>query len=350
MSTKQRIQEQRRRGFTLVELLVVIAIIGVLIALLLPAVQAARESARRSSCQNNLKQLALALQMYHDTNKVFPHGALSGEGSHWSWYSMPYIENENLQDITLEFNNWAYTGPYTMAEIDTDAWRNVIAAETYVSTFQCPSAGIPQNGQYDRSADDWHVMRRQPGSYIGNASGLLVSQNQTSEPENYLMGHLDGVLFGRSEIAIKDITDGTSNTMLVGEALHDVDAIEQFGAVKREHERGDRKDHWYFGGDDADCQRSWGRGLDGSECMGSTGVPINYQNQVVTLDVCQRPQSPDCQKVQLSFSSAHPGGMQLTHCDGSVVFQSEDVDTVVWSELGTRASQTLQSEYGGGGR
>ena len=337
-----------REGFTLVELLVVIAIIGILIALLLPAVQAAREAARRSSCQNNLKQLALGLQMYHDVNKVFPHGALSGEGSHWSWYIMPHLENEALQNITLEFNNWAYTGPYTLAQIDNDTWRNVIAAETYVGIFQCPSAGLPQH-QYDRSADDWHVMRRVPGSYLGNASGLLVSQNQTSEPENYLMGHLDGVLFGRSEIAIKDITDGMSNTMLLGEGLHDTDTLEELGSRRREHERGDRKDHWYFGGDDADCQRSWGRGLDGSECMGSTGVPMNYQNQVVTRQVCQSPTAPDCQRAQLSFSSAHPGGMQMARGDGSVDYAAEDIDPLLWSDLGTRAGQTFASEYGGGG-
>ncbi len=339
MATSQRLQKFRSRrshgGFTLVELLVVIAIIGVLVALLLPAVQAAREAARRSSCQNNLKQLGLGLQMYHDVYSVFPQGALSGQGSHWSWYIMPYLEDENLQNLTLEYGNWAHRGPYLPADILKHPWRNVIAAETYTSILQCPSAGLPQ-AQYDRSADDWHVQARVPGSYLGSASGLLVSQNQTSEPHNVLMGQLDGVLFGRSEIGTQDILDGTSNTMLVGEALHDVEALDKLGGIQGEHERGNRKDHWYFGGDDADCQRSWGRGLDGSECMGSTAVPINYQNQVSTTEVCVNPDSPACQRVQLAYGSAHPGGMQMVRCDGSVAYQAENVDANVWRDLATR--------------
>ncbi len=89
-----------RSAFTLVELLVVIAIIGVLVALLLPAVQAAREAARRSQCQNNLKQMGLALQMYHDTYEVFP-SASGGGGTGWSWSAriLPYFEQSNVRDL-----------------------------------------------------------------------------------------------------------------------------------------------------------------------------------------------------------------------------------------------------------
>ena len=86
-------------GFTLVELLVVIAIIGILVALLLPAIQAAREAARRSQCLNNLKQIGLMMQNYHGAINQFPPGAMNHEGSLWSYYTMPFIEQANAQKL-----------------------------------------------------------------------------------------------------------------------------------------------------------------------------------------------------------------------------------------------------------
>lgn len=122
------------RGFTLVELLVVIAIIGILIAILLPAVQSAREAARRSSCQNNLKQLGLALHMFHDVHKVFPAsgwtqsgpGNPAGKYVGWRPLILPYIEHENLKQLyKLKLNWWEGTNP-TVGAVP-------------VSVFRCPS-------------------------------------------------------------------------------------------------------------------------------------------------------------------------------------------------------------------
>jgi prepilin-type N-terminal cleavage/methylation domain-containing protein len=329
---------QTRDGFTLVELLVVIAIIGVLVALLLPAVQAAREAARRSQCQNNLKQLGLALQMYHDTHELFPVGAVNHEGSFWSYYIMPFIEQSNTQNIMTIGEGaggnfqWAYPSPYSREQIlSNPAYVNIVACETRIPSFQCPSTGIPQEGQYDISSDNWHVMNRQPASYLGNASGIVISQNTRGRGDS--MTNLDGVLFGMSEIAMKDIEDGTSNTLLVGEARHDVEAQDQIGGAKAENASGDHKDHWYFGGDDADIDN------DLSECVGSTGVPINYDRPFHGTNPCRNTRSVDCQKVQLAFSSDHPGGTQGVMCDGSVQFFPDDVDAAVWQDYGTRASQ-----------
>jgi len=333
-----------RRGFTLVELLVVIAIIGVLIALLLPAVQAAREAARRSQCQNNLKQLGLALQMYHDTRKAFPTGAVSGEGSMWTYYILPFIEAVSAQARMKVGENsggnfqWAYSGPYTQAQIQSPEYANIILCETVFPVFRCPSAGLPDQ-QYNASTHNWVVMRRSPASYIGCASGLLDTQNRI-DAKSIKMGTLDGVLFPMSKIAIKDVVDGTSNTVLVGEALHDAVAVEN-RATSAESALGSYKDHWPLGSDDLDGTGGASAARDPSEGHGSTFVPVNYQNRFPTGQGCAGLSGADCQKVQLAFGSAHPSSTQVLRCDGSVDSVSDDMDEAVWSELGTRDSQKV---------
>jgi len=345
---------RRREGFTLVELLVVIAIIGVLIALLLPAVQAAREAARRSQCVNNLKQIGVASQNYHGVFNHFPYGAVNHEGSLWSYYIMPYMEQSNLKNLLtvaakdgkimkdatgndIDGFNWAHPGDYTRASIQNNPdYKNLIACETPVPVYQCPSAGFG-GGQYDRTIDGgWVIMSRQPSSYIGSASGLIINQNG-NEPEllnrHVKMKKLDGVLFGESDIGLKHILDGSSNTMLVGEAFHDYEDVAQRGGTA-EHALGNRQDHWYFGSDDVDTGPSY----DLSEALGSTAVPMNFQNQGGSR-LCIGAALPDCQKLQLSFGSPHPGGMNLVRCDGSVEFLADGIDPIPWRDLATRDSQ-----------
>jgi prepilin-type N-terminal cleavage/methylation domain-containing protein/prepilin-type processing-associated H-X9-DG protein len=348
VETPTGVKALRREGFTLVELLVVIAIIGVLVALLLPAVQAAREAARRSQCLNNLKQIGLGAQNYHGVFERFPWGAVNHEGSLWSYYTMPYMEQGTIMNLTnLGAKNgeltddglqWAYPGPYNRTTIMADKGsRNLIACETNVSVYQCPSAGFSPNGQYDISHDGWHVMQRQPCSYIGNASGLVINQNGI-EPvllnRHDKMKKLDGVLFGQSEVGLKHITDGSSNTLLVGEAAHDTAEVDRVGGTQSESGLGNRKDHWYFGSDDVDTGPSY----DLSEALGSTAVPINFQNQGGAA-LCTTVSSPECQKLQLSFGSLHPGGMNAVKCDGSVEFINESIDEIAWRDLGTRDSR-----------
>lgn len=355
-----------KRGFTLVELLVVIAIIGVLVGLLLPAIQAAREAARRSQCSNNLKQVGLALLNYESTRKNLPPGALMNEGSAWSIYLLDYIEQSNSFGLTKigdndQFNSqWGHPGgPYDDASALGENFRNVQVIEQVVPTYRCPSNGMPEH-QLDVTADNWWVMQRSPVSYIGVATGLQTKQYQSGDTY-FLKGRLtdqeynssggyegaDGVLYGvekdeRSHkgVYLREITDGTSNTIMVGETVHDYETQERNGG-SAEDKAGSRKDHWWGGSDDIDTHPS----SDLSEFLGSTAVPINYQSTPEeNQQWCTNPDSSKCQMLQLAFGSEHPGMAQVVFCDGHVESIQDEIDATAWSDYGTRASQTLNTD------
>lgn len=343
----------RPKGFTLVELLVVIAIIAMLVSLLLPAVQSAREAARRSQCSNNLKQTGLAILNYESANETLPRGANLAEGSMWTAFILSFMEDEGLWDLmtigegrrigggsspqnTSNNYQWAHNGPYQRSTIENKIeFKNILACETLISTFRCPSAALP-DFSHDVSSDNWHVMKRVPGSYLGCASGLVVDQNK---PRGLLK--TDGVLYGLDKddtargLPLRKISDGTSKTVLVGEALHDVIAQNEVG-TKREAAPGDHKDHWYIGSDDIDVNN------DSSEGLGSTGVGINLQRRFPDGCNDRNGGHAGCMALQLSFSSAHAGTAQVLMGDGSVHNIDEGIEQVIWSEMGTRSGQTLK--------
>lgn len=343
---------RRRPAFTLVELLVVIAIIAILVLLLLPAVNSAREAARRSQCQNHLKNISLSILNYESALQKFPKGANCAEGSMWTLYILPYMENENLRDIVTVGedergnNQWAHPGRYRRPL--GPEFQNITAVETNIWLYRCPSMSGPLN-QYDVSSDNWHVMARSPASYIGNATGIEKNQNGRriedadgrSELRHRCLMETDGVLIGYHKddkwipITTAKIKDGLSNTMLVGEALHDFRTQSERGR-RSEQGSGDRKDHWVLGSDDIDINN------DPSEALGSTAVKPNLQ----VTNVCTRENArqPECQELQLSFSSSHPGVTQIANCDGSVQVIPDGIDQRVWAKMGNRASQAV-SKY-----
>jgi prepilin-type N-terminal cleavage/methylation domain-containing protein/prepilin-type processing-associated H-X9-DG protein len=354
----------RLRAFTLVELLVVIAIIGVLVALLLPAIQAAREAARRSQCSNNLKQIGLAMLNHEGSKGHLPPGALMNEGSSWSIYLLPFLEETKMLALAkIEESNainsqWGHPGgPYDDAWKLPENQRNVKVIEQVIHSYRCPTTDLPPH-QLDVTADNYWIMKRSPVSYIGVASGLQVKQFQSNEvyflkgrpgpsDGNVAYEGADGVLYGVDKDDLKDrgvklsfIEDGTSNTLMVGETVHDAETQERLGGSP-EDKAGSRKDHWWGGSDDIDTSP----GSDLSEFLGSTGVPINFQKTAEEHQQwCANPDSAKCQALQLAFGSKHTSMAQMVFCDGHVQAIQDDIDPAVWSDYGTRASQVLSTD------
>lgn len=301
----------RRIGFTLVELLVVIAIIGVLIALLLPAVQQAREAARRMQCSNNLKQLGLALHNYHDTYGKFPPGYLHPEtgwgakDSSWGWGAqlLPFIEQNSLADALN-------VGNITLTDALTDPSTTRTLMRQPVTAFRCPSDTAPDTNTGHRpygpgeslvdvatsnyvgsnTSHKWHSGGRLTG-YGPGESGQWSPPNASQAPS--------GIFWRQSKVAMRDITDGTSNTIAIGErawrlnnpagGTFSCNAAVVFG-TSNENEQ-----------------------LSIRHVLGGSTVRINQPHSECIY----------------GFSSMHPGGSQFVLCDGSVRFLSETIDHVI---------------------
>jgi prepilin-type N-terminal cleavage/methylation domain-containing protein len=349
----KRSSARKVHGFTLVELLVVIAIIGILVALLLPAIQAAREAGRRSTCQNSIRQIGVAMHNYLDSYKHFPWGAdiklnNAGQpvsnycyGSHWSAQLLPYVEEVTLYR-KLEFGHvtkveapgdWSAGGSgFANASLNSTnpTERNVAALETTLSVFRCPSMGL-QDSYFNLSAFEsggWVVQRRVPASYLANCSGLIKNDYPAGNNRAVWL-KTDGMFYVGSKTRVREVSDGLSKTVMVGEALPDpfdsapgnTENLQNVAQTNPTDLSGAQKDHWIIGGDDADDSDDW------SECWGTTAVPIG-------LTKSHRP----WHEYEFGYGSAHSGGTSahILLGDSSVQFLNNEIDPIIFSGMGTR--------------
>jgi prepilin-type N-terminal cleavage/methylation domain-containing protein/prepilin-type processing-associated H-X9-DG protein len=309
-----------QRGFTLVELLVVIAIVGLLVALLLPAVQGAREAARRTQCSNNLKQIGVAMLAFHDAKRHFPSSYVSQPGGAmgaadtdtgdagpgWTclFEILPYMEGSNERDAF---------------DLKAPCWSpvNAQAALRVVSTYLCPTVSDESTHYTVLDSAGMAMAELARGHYVANAGQPEVWE----EPIANLSKIADGPLFRNSRIAIKDITDGTSHTVFMGEQtpMHSNSTwvgivpgsmtypSPNFPAVHPDAAAPQINVHSGGGPDE---------NVGGVVIIHPPNSPVGFVDEMV---------------------SEHSGGCNVLFGDGSVRFIDEMINQMTWAAMATRA-------------
>jgi prepilin-type N-terminal cleavage/methylation domain-containing protein/prepilin-type processing-associated H-X9-DG protein len=299
-------KSRKRKGFTLIELLVVIAIIAILIALLLPAVQQAREAARRTQCKNNLKQFGLALHNYHDVYKTFPPGWVQEHtldqrlAYSWGTFLLPYI------DQAPAYNTLGVGSVQPQIALT----NNLEVFQTPMPAFRCPSAPGPDVNTDRQVRDSGNTNRATTtSSYVAMNGSWEISLHKGAPVNGVSGGNLslsNGAFYVNSRTKIRDITDGTSNTVLLSERTQindesdnqraaNVFGIQWRSATNRRSGRVGRRGQ----SDALACGRF------GVNVRGAVGTTTNGRSGV---------------------GSRHEGGTQMLMADGSCRFISENID------------------------
>jgi prepilin-type N-terminal cleavage/methylation domain-containing protein/prepilin-type processing-associated H-X9-DG protein len=335
------------RGFTLIELLVVIAIIAVLIGLLLPAVQKVREAANRMKCSNNLKQLVLAAHNYHDTNGSLPPGGYQNPAwtSNGGWdgnggwqqdkgsfhlYILPYMEQDNLFKQVAAFDLYAPNVDTITRAVFHDASGKLVPYKSGVIPkvlpyHRCPSDGSKQgcpfsnyigNGGMQDFSTSWASCPYNPFNPLYcNGPAMTPPHSWKCDTDNGMFRYVDDP--SKRPFALVDATDGTSNTVLLGEDLLDK--------------------HPYLNGCDG-SRGCWT--MDGGFTLHVPQIPINYP--ITSDSVAPNQCTPDPKTniynlpVSAGYKSNHSGGANFALLDGSVRFISQTVDPITFIKLCVR--------------
>ncbi|MBN9118437.1 MAG: DUF1559 domain-containing protein [Planctomycetes bacterium] len=325
-----------QRGFTLIELLVVIAIIAILIGLLLPAVQKVREAASRMKCQNNLKQLGLGLQNYHDVNLKFPVGEFNDDNANWGWgvAILPFIEQDNIyKALDADTANFMIFIPgggtnknkvmavgttsadtyNTQGRVNTNAGGGV--AKSVLNAFICPSDVMPSTNPTGYGKTNYLACMGSDlgaGNYaswtVPNGStenGILTQANDNNNTWAYSMAA---------------VTDGTSNTVVLGEAAGQTLSASAF------YTGSPNNFPIWAGGNPSYSgqgkQQNYFRVMDANYPLNSTNTNTEPGGTAIYMD--------------RAFSSKHTSGGNFLMCDGSVRYLSNSVDPVAYRAAGTR--------------
>ncbi|TWU21434.1 hypothetical protein Pla52o_36190 [Novipirellula galeiformis] len=312
-----------KRGFTLVELLVVIAIIGVLVGLLLPAVQAAREAARRMQCSNNLKQMGLALHNYHDTFIKLPIGSHGFLRNSWPLAILPQMEQQSVYDkLVLGIEGSSSVTGINAAVLDN--W----APEVY----WCPSSAAERMHLRTTSGS---TVKFSTISYIGIA-GAPTSATSSTDPtgggrcisgsQGY--GCANGTLLPNRTSRFRDLTDGLSNTMVIGESS----SWGETAAGARTEIRSSAEWGGWAGSAASETPPNNGTGYTWSGtpyCRNITSIryPIGLTREITGSGGNHR------DGVNNSLHSMHPGGTQVLRADGGVAFMTESMEFVILRNL-----------------
>jgi prepilin-type N-terminal cleavage/methylation domain-containing protein len=332
-----------KAGFTLVELLVVIAIIGVMVGLLLPAVQAAREAARRMSCQNNLKQIGLALHNYHDTHNTFPPGAVWGVGPrapftlpyHHTWNVMilPFMEQQGLYDsINKALPIWPQVLPTT----------NQLIISQQIPTLRCPSDAGSSKAEENHNIGVTNYAGSE-GYHWWETANIGVGWPNPTESAGYadVISHtadFQNIFTQNRTRAMKDVKDGTSNVIMVSEK----DSAGFGGGPIRTSGRGVVR----RGNNRVFCSALVATAVNG--WAGNEGTP--NPPRTTNPDGSTKPTSGWFRAGPHAFtptyisawgpnsewpgpSSMHPGGIQSLWVDGSVSFVANSIDYGTWLKV-----------------
>jgi prepilin-type N-terminal cleavage/methylation domain-containing protein len=332
-----------RHAFTLIELLVVIAIIAVLIGLLLPAIQKAREAASNAQCQNNLKQIGVAMHAHHDALDRFPPGGANDQppfgtgvpnsqnwGSSWMVYILPYIEQNGL------FQQWVFQGNSGYA----NAKDNQLVSGVEIKTYFCPSSPLP----HFRAPNQTNAVAS-IGNYIGISgavNGLIPGFNETRFNQLPCGGIISGggVMIPNGQLRATDVADGTSNTMAVSE--HGNYLMDNKGT--RQDWRGTQPWGWYLGVKSPGVPPNFDNGGGDNREPGLTTIrytigyapPGGWVNDVTNTGVGIGGFTVNCTGANIPLNSTHAGGVNILLTDGAVRVLTNSVTLATLAQLATR--------------